>query len=233
MRPKNMDKRKSDGTVNYSYYCSLKEKSRSKKCNGLNVSGKKLDNKITDIIKETFVPNSEIYNELKKMAIYKNQNTQNEELKLLNSAYKKNQEETEKLVEKIKYIDIDLIDMINNSLRKLKEQKQELEAQINELKGKNINYNTNLEIATAKDILKIIDNSFNIFNSFDLKTKRDIVGLFIENIIGNGDNIEINFLNTRIDETKKKLFIPTFVQVDNFLNSNQSTDGMSKITFKE
>ena len=101
------------------------------------------------------------------------------------------------------------------------------------MKGKNINYNTNLEIATAKDILKIIDNSFNIFNSFDLKTKRDIVGLFIENIIGNGDNIEINFLNTRIDETKKKLFIPTFVQVDNFLNSNQSTDGMSKITFKE
>ena len=35
---------------------------------------------------------------------------------------------------------------------------------------------------TAKDLLKVVDNSFNIFHTFDLKTKRDIVGLFIENL---------------------------------------------------
>lgn len=233
MRPRNMDKRREDGTVNYRYYCQLKEKSRGQKCNCKNVSGEKLDNKIVEIMKETFVPNSDVYEELKKMSIPKNDNNMNEELELLEKEYIKKQEEIDKIVEKLQYIDIDLIDIVNNNLRKLKEQKLELEKQIEQIKSNFKSSTCSLEVHTAKNILKIIDNSFKIFDFFDLKTKRDIAGLFIESIYGDGEDVEINFLNTKIDETKKILFVPTFTKVDNFLNIELPTESVSKITFKK
>lgn len=214
MRPRNMDKRRADGSVNYRYCCQLKEKSRGKKCDSQNVAGEQLDNKIIDIIKETFVPNSEIYKELKKMATIKNDNAVNEELEFLEKRYAQNQEEIEKLIENLKYIDIDLMDMVNQNLRKLKEEKLDLEKQIDSLKKSSKSTNTSLEMKTAKDILKIIDGSFDIFNTFDLKTKRDIAGIFIESIQGEGEEIEINFLNTKIDENKKKMLIPTISKSD-------------------
>ena len=90
----------------------------------------------------------------------------------------------------------------------------------------------NSEMTTAKDLLKIIDNSFNIFHKFDLKTKRDIVSLFIEKIYGNGENIEIYLLNTKISDSKKKFFIPTISMTssDYSFNDNElSADKVSKI----
>lgn len=219
MRARNMDKRRPDGTVNYRYCCNLKEKSRGKKCNSLNVSGEELDNKIIEIIKETFSPNSLIYAELKNIANNKSENTVNDELELLENEYKRIKEEINKIVEKLKYIDVDLMDMINDNLRSLKERKKELENQINNLKVSNNNINTNLEMKTAKDVLKIIDNSFDIFDTFDLKVKRDIANLFIESIYGNGEDIEINFLNTKLDECKKKTLIPTANSNANFFKS--------------
>lgn len=233
MRPRNMDRRREDGTVNYRYYCQLKEKSRMQKCHCKNVPGEKLDSKIIEIIKETFVPNSAVYEELKKMTIQKSDNDINEEIELLEKENIKKQEEIDKVVEKLPYIDIDLIDMINMNLRKLKDQKQELEKQIEHIKSNSKSSTDSLEVHTAKNILKIIDNSFKIFDFFDLKTKRDIAGLFIESIYGDGDDIEINFLNTKIDEVQKILFVPTFMKVDNFLNMELPTDSTSKITFKK
>jgi len=234
MRPKNMDRRREDGTVNYRYCCALKEKSRGKKCNSLNISGERLDNSIINIIKDTFVPNSEIYNELKKMSLDKEKDTRNEELHFLENAYQKNQCEIDKLIENMKYLDVDLIDIVNQNLRKLKEKKEELELQITNLKNSNSKQWTNaLEIKTAKDVLKIIDNSFKIFNSFTLKTKRDILELFVESITGSGEDIEITFLNTKLDENKKKVFIPTLEKVDDFFDNSQSKETNSKIAPKE
>ena len=147
----------------------------------------------------------------------------------LQNAYNKNKEEIDKLVEKLQYIDIDLIDMVNYKLRELKEQKQNLETQIANIKNKT-KINNNSEMQTAKDLLKVIDNSFDIFHTFDLKTKRDIVGLFIEKIYGDGENIEIYFLNSQIGESKKKFFIPTISSdLENSFNTDLSSDRVSKI----
>ena len=79
---------------------------------------------------------------------------------------------------------------------------------------------------TAKNILKILDNSYQIFDYYDLKTKRDIANLFIENIYGGtGPEVEINLLNTKIDENQKRLFIPSFQNINNFFSKvNLSTD---------
>lgn len=230
MRPRNMDKRRTDGTVNYRYCCQLKEKSRGQKCNSKNVAGERLDNKIIDIIKETFVPNSEIYKELKKLSLKKETKTINEELEILEKEYNEKQEEIDKIIKKLQYIDVDLIDVININLRKLKDEQVKLKQQIEELKKTRKNSSDILEMKTAKDLIEIIDNSFKLFDLYDLKTKRDITNLFIESIYGEGENIEINFLNTKIDESKKKLFVPTSIKVDNFLDANLPTDSTCKIT---
>lgn len=226
MRPKNMGKSK-DGEVNYRYCCNLKEQSRGHKCQSLNV-GSEIDNKIFEVLKETFVPNSAIYEELKKMATIKTEDNKNNELEFLQNAYNKNMEETEQLVEKIKYIDIDLMDVVNCKLRELKEKRQNLEIQIANIKNKNV-IQDNSSMQTAKDLLKIIDKSFDVFHTFDLKTKRDIVGLFVEKIYGEGENIEIFLLNTKISDSKKNLFIPTTIPKSDYsFNTDLSADKVSK-----
>ena len=154
---------------------------------------------------------------MKKIANSKGQDIEKNELIIAQKEYEKVKKEIDNLVEKIKYIDIDLMDVINNNLRKLKERKNQLEKQIKELKEYKICKNQSLEIKTATDILKIIDNSFEIFDKFDLKTKKDIASLFIEDIYGNGEDVEINFLNTKLSEANKKTFIP-IVENHFFLN---------------
>ena len=233
MRPRNIDKRRADGTVNYRYCCQLKEKSRGQKCNGKNVSGEKLDSKIIDIIKEIFVPNSEIYKELEKISIKKDTKNANEELEFLKKEYNKKQDEIDRIVEKLQYIDIDLIDIINNNLRKLKEEQEDLKQKIENLSRETKTTSDISEMKTTKDLLKIIDYSFKIFDLYDLKTKRDITSLFIESIYGDGEKVEINFLNTKIDEDKKRLFVPVSVKVDNFFVTSLPTDSECKISFKK
>ena len=203
MRPRNIGTFESDGSPRYNYCCVLKEKSKGEKCDTKNVKGNYLDNKIFEILKDTFVPNSEIYNELKKISIQKNEGDTSEELIFLQSEYTKVNEQLDKLIEKIKYIDLDLMDMVNQELRKLKEKKTKLEEEISELKNNKKSIRKTIEAKTANDILNILDNCFDIFNSFDLKTKRDITNLFIESIYGNGEEVTINLLRTTIDENKK------------------------------
>ena len=235
MRPRSMDKVREDGTVNYRYYCNLKEKSRCQKCNSKNVPGEELDNKIIDIIKETFVPNSLIYNELKNLTFKKEKSTVNEDIEVLEKECEKKQQDIDNILEKLKYIDVDLIDAINTNLRKIKNEKQEIKKKINELKNaKNIQNGANSEVKNIKNILYIIDNCFKIFEQYDLKTKRDIAKIFIESIVGEGNEVTINFLNTKIDDSQKKLFIPSFIENDNFfLEKDLLAEDMCKIAFKE
>ena len=226
MRARNTDKVK-NGYVTYSYCCQLKEKSKTKKCNSPNVYGNRLDEKIADIIKSIFVPNSEVYKELKKMSIKSLEENSNDDLSILEEAYNKNQNEIDNIVNKLQYLDIDLMEMVNGKLKVLKEKKENLENQISKIKeSKSKLIMTNTKSETAKDILKIIDNSFNIFNTFDLKTKKNILALFVKKITGEKNNVEIELLNTQVDEVKKKIFIPTCKQVDNFLPPDLPPEGV-------
>lgn len=208
MRPRNMEKKKADGSVNYRYCCKLKEKSKGQKCKGLNVNGEILDKKIIHIIKETYVPNLKIYNELQKMSIQ--ETNAHTELDVLEKSYQKNEEEIQNLVEKMKYIDIDLLEIVNHNLRKLKKKKEALTSKINLLQNSH-KEDSNLKITTHQDILNIINNSFGIFDTLDLKIKRDITRLFIENIFGNGEEVEIDFSTIPIEETNKKI-LSTLIQ---------------------
>ncbi len=217
MRARNSDKKRTDGTINYCYSCTLKEKSRGLKCQSKNVSGKEFDNKLIDIMKNIFVPNSEIYQELKKMSFMKQKNSLNEEIKLLEKEYKKKDEEISLVIEKMKYIEPDLVDIINKQLREIKTEKEKIRKQLDELKKGNNDYSNIKEKGNAKNFIKIIDSSFKIFDYYDLKTKRDIVSLFIEKIYGGEkDVVEIKLLNTKISEDNKKMFNPVSLKKDQF-----------------
>ena len=218
MRPRNMDKKRKDGTVNYRYSCVLKEKSCGQKCNSKNVIGEKLDNQIIKIIKEVFVPNIEIYKELMNMSIKNEENFKHDELKKIQVELQKKNLEIQNVISKLKYIDVDIIDIINTNLKKLKLEKEELNKKIKRIKKEEIKdfIKDQIEIKTTKDICKIIDLSFKTFELFDLKTKRDIARIFIETIYGFNDHVEIIFSNTKINELQKKAFIPTYQKLDNF-----------------
>lgn len=197
-----------DGTATYYYVCREKDRTRRINCDSKNVKGNELDKNFIKILKDIFVPNSEVYKELKNMSLSNNQ-TQNitEEIETLKKEYEKNEKDIQDLAQKVKYIDISVIDIINKELIQAKNKSEELKNKIEILensKTDNKKLTTKLNIG-SKYILNIINNCFDVFETFDLKTKKDILNLFVESAYGEGDTIEINLLNTKILENQKKM----------------------------
>ena len=221
MIPKSNRKNK-DGTITYYYVCREKDRTRRINCNSHNVKGNELDNNFIKILKDIFVPNSKVYEELKNMTF--NHNTKEDiitEIETLKKESEKNEKEIQNLAQKVKYIDISVIDIINQELIKAQNKKQELENKIEILehsKSNNKKRNTMLSKG-EKYILNIIDNCFDIFETFDLKSKKDILKLLVESVYGEGNSIEINLLNTKITENQKKMLCSqSFVNGCNILN---------------
>ena len=130
-------------------------------------------------------------------------------METLKREYEKNEKEIKDLAEKVKYIDISVISIINQELIKAQNKREELQNKIEILENsKSDNKKINKKLSKgAKYILNIIDNCFDIFETFDLKSKKDILNLLIESAYGEGDIIEINLLNTKISENQKRDFV--------------------------
>ena len=209
MRPKGTGNQPKDIINRRFYYtCELKDRSKGTKCKGANVNGLTVDRLIIDKLKEIFVPNSDIYEELKKISISKEKKDNSNEIQTLYKTYNKNIEAIKNLIDKLKFIDNDVIEFVNEELRNLKKQNEEIQEKIQKLEKENKEQKVerSLESTGADLVLKIINNCFDNFDSFDLKFKKDIMKLLIKDIIGNGDTIEVNMLNTKIEENTKKLF---------------------------
>lgn len=222
MIPKSNRKNK-DGTTTYYYVCREKDRTRRINCNSHNIKGNELDDNFIKILKDIFVPNSAVYQELKNIAF--NHNPKEDitaEIETLKKEYEKNEKEIKDLAQKVKYIDISVISIVNQELIKAQNKKEELQNKIKILehsKSNNKKMNTKLSKG-AKYILNIIDHCFEVFEAFDLKSKKDILNLLIESAYGEGDMIEINLLNTKISENQKKMICnQTFSRKCN-LNSN-------------
>lgn len=215
MRPKATGNRKGDnGKRRYYYTCELKDRSKGTKCKGANIAGIAVDNLIVEKLKEIFVPSSEIYKELKNMSITKVGEGSKDEVEMLKKTYNKNNEAIKNLIDKLKFMDIEVAPIINEELKKLKNENQKIQEKIEKL-NKKISKNkmeSSAESKGAELVLDIIDNCFNNFDNLDLKMKKDILRIFIKDIYGNGDRVEVNILNTRIEETTKKLFSSTIAE---------------------
>ena len=221
MIPKS-NRQNKDGTTRYYYVCREKDRTRRINCDSHNIKGNELDDNFIKILKEIFVPNSAVYQELKNISFNSNQKEDiTEEIQTLKKEYEKNEREIKDLAEKVKYIDISVIDIINQELMKAQNKKEELKNKIEILENsKRDNKKMDTKLGKgAKYILNIINNCFDIFETFNLKSKKDILNLLVESAYGEGDTIEINLLNTKISENQKKMFVSQiFAKSSDILN---------------
>lgn len=231
MRPKSGSAKDEEGNTKYYYSCIKKERTRGAQCQSNNVYGNELDKRIINEIRKIFVPNSEVYKELKKMQ-FVTKNTIEEEKKNLEKQLRKNEEDIKALLDKMKYLDVDLMGIVNAELRDLKNKNEKLKNKLKELSEHESEkqYKLTREAKTAKFVLDIIDNCFNVFEKLDLKYKKDLMNIFIESAYGNGDKVEINLLNTNIEESRKKVFYATYLGEHKKINSLLSTDSMGRCT---
>ena len=186
-----------DGRRVFDYMCELKDKSRKQKCQCKNINGLEADRLVLEEIKKLATPTSKFYKALKELStnIFNKEDKNLEEVKTLKSLIYKNENDINSLLDKIKYVDVSLLDDISNEIKKLKETNIELEKQIKSLTNTNYDEISNKE--TADLLLNILDTYFTSFDTLDLNTKRNMIKLLVSSITTNGEDITINFLGAR------------------------------------
>ncbi|MCI9434932.1 MAG: recombinase family protein [Bacilli bacterium] len=198
MRPKLKNKTISDdGRKRFDYMCELKEKSKKQKCECKNINGLEADDLVMEKIRELANPSSLFYQSLKKISKdnFSEQFKNNEELKSLKIEMTKNEKNIASLLDKIKYIDIELLDDISKEIKSLKEQNLKIEQEIKKITSKD--YEKINDKDTADILLNILDNYFNNFYNLDLNTKRTLIKTLVSTITSDGNDITINFIGAR------------------------------------
>ena len=187
----------SNGRRVFDYMCELKDKSKKQKCQCKNINGLEADDLVMEEIKKLAMPDSKFYKALKNIASKSfNENNQNsEELKSLKTILKKNENDISLLLDKIKYVDISLLDDLSKEINRLKPANAEIEKRIKELT--NTDYDEINDTETANMLLNIFDTYFTSFDTLDLNTKRNMIKLLISSVTSDGENITINFIGAR------------------------------------
>lgn len=206
MKNKTIDKL---GRRRFDYMCELKEKSRRQKCQCPNINGLEADDLVMAEIKKLVTPTSKFYKALKNISsnTFNKDNKNNEEIKTLKSLINKNEKEISLLLDKVKYVDVSLLDDISAEIKKLKKTNEELKKQVKAIT--NIHFNEISDSDTAGLILNIIDTYFTSFDSLDLNTKRNLIRLLVSSVTTDGEDITINFIGAR---NMKDESIPTGVK---------------------
>lgn len=195
------------GRRRFDYMCELKEKSRRQKCQCKNINGLEADDLVLEEIKKIAMPTSKFYKALKSLStnLVNKEEKKNEEVKTLRAIIRKNENNIASLLDKIKYVDVSLLDDISNEIKKLRETNIGLENQIKELT--NYNYNEVNDKETADLLLNVLDTYFESFDTLDLNTKRNMIKMLVSSITTDGEDITINFIGSR--NIKKKDNFPT------------------------
>ncbi|MCI8759804.1 MAG: recombinase family protein [Clostridia bacterium] len=203
MRPKLISRRTDQyGNNRFFYMCNTKEISRKQKCNIKNIDGNELDRQLVNQIKNWSAPNFKIAQQLKKITNTKQEETEeNLEQERLNKLKKKNEKDLKSLMNKIKYIDIELIEDISQEIKKIKKENKKIEKQMQELNENQSNYEieiTNQQIEEL--VLEVINHFFDSFNNLDIMKQRKLLKLFISSAVWNGQTVTIELLDTKSEE---------------------------------
>ena len=202
MRPKLKTNYTADGELRFDYMCELKEKSRKQKCDCKNINGNEADKLVMQTIKELIAPNSTFRKKLSSLAKNKFDGTSKDsvELKALETTLKKNEQAIENLLDRIKFIDIALLEDITTEIKKLKADNLEIEKRIAELKSiGSDNVNTQDQ---AQIVLNIIDSYFTTFDTLDLTTRRNLLRIIISSIQSDGEDLELNLIGVREESVR-------------------------------
>ena len=185
------------GRKRFDYMCELKDKSRKQNCQCKNISGLEADDLVLAEIKKAMLPTSDFYQALKKISAddFDRDYRDNQELKTLKSLISKNENSIALLLDRIKFVDVSLLDDLSKEIKELKEANVELEKQIKALT--NTNYDEVRDKETADVLLSLIDTYLTSFDDLDLNTKRNLIKLLVSSITSDGEDVTINFLGAR------------------------------------
>ena len=204
MRPKlHSGRTYANGDDRFFYMCEMKELSRSHRCNVHNIDGNKLDLELIRKMKTWFAPNAKIVKELQKISEAEptEENNENQDLERLKKVYKNNEKSLNKYISKIIYVDAELIDEINKEVKRLKTENKKIQERIQELNAKNSTKTfTPTENEIARSALEVINNYFDTFTDLDVLKQREILRMFIESAVWDGETVEINLSNTKKNE---------------------------------
>lgn len=122
------------------------------------------------------------------------------ELKALETTLKKNEKAIENLLDRIKFIDISLIEDLTKEIKKLKADNEQIEkriAEIRNISSDNINLQEQADI-----VLNIIESYFTTFDELDLVTRRNLLRVLISNVKSDGTDLELNLIGVREDSVR-------------------------------
>ena len=208
MRPKLDKTYTKDGIKKFRYMCELKEKSLRQKCNCKNLNGIEADKAVYEKIKEIIRPDGELYKIIKELAsgnFIEMDNTYNE-LKVLKSTFKQNEEAIKSLIEKLAYIPVDLVEDITKEIKILKEKNSVLEKKIKEMGNERTNTIDDEE--SAKIVLNLFNTLQDKFDELDINTKRTLIKLIVPSIYSDGENVTISLLGYRGVKNSEVELIP-------------------------
>ncbi len=181
------------GNDRFFYMCEIKELSKLHKCNIKNIDGNELDRELLLCMEQWHAPNYKIVKELKTIENDKYIKTENEiEIDNLNKLYKKNERNLKNLIDRIKYIDINLIDDINKEIVKIKEENNQIQEKVSELMKKQKNYGLKVGENEIEELtIQVIENSFKTFSKLDILEQRNILKTIILNASWNGEYVQL------------------------------------------
>ena len=184
------------GEQRFSYICNLKEISKKGRCHCKNINGNKLDRLLMQKVEEIVVPNSKIYKQLENISTREDiKIEEKKELIILQQSYEKNQKEMDNLIQKIKYVDIEIIDEINQEIKRIKKKNINIKKKIEKI-NKEDDKTVFSEKEVAKLVIEILANHFSKFYDLDIIYKRSLLNLLINKATGSGERVEIYLLNS-------------------------------------
>ena len=101
---------------------------------------------------------------------------------------------------RIKFIDISLIEDLTKEIKKLKADNEQIEkriAEIRNISSDNINLQEQADI-----VLNIIESYFTTFDELDLVTRRNLLRVLISNVKSDGTDLELNLIGVRDDSVR-------------------------------
>lgn len=197
MYPKIRKDRNYEGELKFEYLCHMKTQSKKSRCNGKNANGNLVDKLVKDTIKSLSHKNSKFYKAIKELATTDllELNNPNDEIKVLEMSYRKNQAIIETLLDRIKYIDIELLDSIQNEIKEVRKRNEEIEEKLKLLNRCAPNVINDKE--TAKIILELLEKQVSRFDDLDLATRRNLLKIFTGSIVIDGDKLIINLIGDK------------------------------------
>lgn len=194
------------------YVCELKEKSRGTKCESKNVSGLSLDSLIIEELAKIVVPQYEVSKELLNMQIKKDKVNIVAKKEELNKKLKSNLDAIKNLIDKLKYVDTEIVDYVNEEVKRIKKENKRIIVQLSKIKEKK---DFEIQNSNGGDIVR---SCFKTFESLNIKSKKDILKILIEEMTGDGRNVNVKLFNTKINENNKRLFTDMIEETTNKKN---------------